>query len=109
MNREGFTVILVPNPDGRVAASVPAMPGCLSVGKARDEALANVSDAMALWAETEADDGRAPLQETSAVIASAVSEALEIIDDMRRAGEIPADVGYQLELVTVHPRPRVVA
>jgi predicted RNase H-like HicB family nuclease len=105
----GYTVILVPNPDGRVSASVPAMPGCFSVGDTREQALTRIGDAMALWSDVEADSGRAPLQETPAVVASAVSAALEIIDDMRRAGELPNDTGYHLELVTVHPRQRAVA
>jgi len=108
MMGRGYTVILVPS-DGRFAASVPAMPGCFSQGSTREEALANVHEAMALWMDVESDAGRLPLSETPSVVASAVSAALEIVDDMRRAGEIPDEAGYQLELVTVQPRQRVAA
>ena len=109
MNDGGYTVILVPNADGRVSASVPAMPGCFAQGPTRDEELSAVGEAMALWTEVESGSNRAPMPETPSVVASAVSDALEIIDDMRQVGEISPDVGYQLELVTVRPRQRAAA
>jgi len=105
----GFTVILVPSADGRVSASVPAMPGCFSVGDMREQALARIGEAMVAWMDAEAESGRSPLQETPAVVASAVSEALETVDEMREAGELPGDDGYWLELVTVQPRHRALA
>ncbi len=94
--RSGYTVILVPGADGRVSA---AMPGCFSMGDTREQALTRIADAMATWSEVEAEDGRAPLRETPGVIASAVSKALEILDDMRRAGEVPDDAEYCPRLV----------
>jgi antitoxin HicB len=104
-----YTVILVPDGDGRVSVSVPAMPGCMSQGRSRDEALANVARAMAGWLEVEHEQGRGPLVETPVVLTAGVAEALDIIDEMRQAGEVPTDFGYGLELVTVELRQPAVA
>ncbi len=103
-----YTVILVPEDNG-FSVSVPALPGCMSMGRSRDEALANAQQAIAGWLESEAAEGRAPLPETPALIEAGVREALEIIDDMRAAGEVPADRGYDLELATIQTRPSVPA
>jgi predicted RNase H-like HicB family nuclease len=99
-----YTVILVPGEDGSVSATVPTMPGCVSQGRGREEALTNVREAIEGWIEAEAEQGRIPVDETPAVVAAGVTEALEIIDEMRQAGEAPAAHGYRLELVTVEAR-----
>ena len=96
-----YTVILVPDGEGRIAVSVPAMPGCVSMGRSREEALARVREAMAGWLQTEADAGRQPLPNTPAVVDAGVRDALEIIEEMRLSGEVPPDRGYDLELATV--------
>ena len=44
-------VLLYPGEDGYVVAEVPSLPGCVSQGKSRDEALANVRTAIALHEE----------------------------------------------------------
>lgn len=44
-------VILYPGEDGYVVAEVPSLPGCISQGKTRDEALVNVREAIALHVE----------------------------------------------------------
>lgn len=44
-------VILYPGEDGYVVAEVPSLPGCVSQGKTRDEALANIREAIALHLE----------------------------------------------------------
>jgi hypothetical protein len=85
------------------------MPGCATQGRSRDEALANAREAIELWLEGEADFQRGPLPETPALVAAGVSEALEIIDEMREAGEIPANHGYELELATVEVNEPVLA
>ena len=41
-------VLLYPGEDGYVVAEVPSLPGCVSQGKSRDEALANVREAISL-------------------------------------------------------------
>jgi predicted RNase H-like HicB family nuclease len=44
-------VILEQDEDGYFVAEVPALPGCLSQGKTREEALANVREAIEGWLE----------------------------------------------------------
>ena len=39
---------MYPGEDGYVVAEVPSLPGCLSQGKTRDEALANIREAINL-------------------------------------------------------------
>lgn len=44
-------VLLYPGEDGNVVAEVPSLPGCVSQGKTRDEALVNVREAISLHEE----------------------------------------------------------
>ncbi|HEX8500963.1 MAG TPA: type II toxin-antitoxin system HicB family antitoxin [Pyrinomonadaceae bacterium] len=44
-------VLLYPGEDGYVVAEVPSLPGCISQGKTRDEALTNIREAIALHIE----------------------------------------------------------
>ena len=44
-------VVLFPGDDGYMVAEVPSLPGCVSQGKTRDEALANVREAISLHEE----------------------------------------------------------
>ena len=100
-----YTAILVPGQD-EVSVLVPALPGCFSAGRTRDEAVAKSREAIRGWVAAETEQGRAPLTETPAVLIDGVKRALEIIEETRQAGEIPGDRGYELELVTVHaPHP----
>ena len=41
-------VLLYPGEDGYIVAEVPSLPGCVSQGTSRDEALANVREAISL-------------------------------------------------------------
>lgn len=45
-------VMLEQDEAGYFVAEVPALPGCLSQGKTREDALANVKEAVAGWLET---------------------------------------------------------
>ena len=47
----GYTVILEQEADGGFVAVVPALPGCVSQGDTRDEALGNIREAMELYIE----------------------------------------------------------
>ena len=47
----GYTVILEQEPDGGYVATVPALPGCVTQGDSRDEALRNVREAIELYIE----------------------------------------------------------
>jgi predicted RNase H-like HicB family nuclease len=68
-----YTVVLEQEADGGYVVSVPALPGCLSEGNTRAEALANIREAIALY-----------------------------IDDCREAGDpIPTEAGKEfIELET---------
>lgn len=42
-------VLLYPGDDGYFVVEVPSLPGCISQGKTREEALANIEEAIALY------------------------------------------------------------
>jgi predicted RNase H-like HicB family nuclease len=44
-------VLLYPGEDGLIVAEVPSLPGCISQGTTREEALANVREAINLHIE----------------------------------------------------------
>ena len=46
-----YTVLLEPEDGGGFVVSVPARPGCVSQGDTREEALANIREAVALYVE----------------------------------------------------------
>lgn len=54
-----FQVLLEPSDEGGFTATVPALPGCISEGDTREEALRNVREAIALYLEPVEDDGEA--------------------------------------------------
>ena len=49
-----YPVILQPGEDGWIVAECPLLPGCISQGKDRDEALRNIREAIELCLEDEA-------------------------------------------------------
>lgn len=49
-------IVLEPSDEGGFTAIVPALPGCLSEGAPREEALTNVQEAIALYLEPIEDD-----------------------------------------------------
>jgi len=49
-------IILEPSDEGGFTALVPALPGCISEGDSREEALANIREAIRLYLEPESDD-----------------------------------------------------
>ena len=46
-----FTVVLEQEPDEGFVASVPTLPGCVSQGDTREEALRNIREAIELYLE----------------------------------------------------------
>ena len=44
-------VLLYPGEDGQIVVEVPSLPGCVSQGRNRDEALANIQEAISLHEE----------------------------------------------------------
>ena len=49
-------VILEPSEEGGYTATVPSLPGCISEGTSKEEALANIKEAVALYLEPVEDD-----------------------------------------------------
>jgi len=49
-------VILEPGEDGGFTAIVPALPGCISEGDTREDALRNIQEAIELYLEPVEDD-----------------------------------------------------
>ena len=41
-----FLVLLTPGEDGYIVAECPTLPGCISQGETREEALANIQEAI---------------------------------------------------------------
>ena len=52
-----FTVVLEREEDGGFVASVPALPGCVSQGDSRDQAMQNVREAIEVYIEDCRDSG----------------------------------------------------
>ena len=50
-------VLLEPSPDGGFTVLAPSLPGCISEGDTREEALANIREAIELYLEAVEDDG----------------------------------------------------
>lgn len=44
-------IVLSDGEDGYIVAEVPSLPGCVSQGQTRDEALENIQEAIALYEE----------------------------------------------------------
>jgi predicted RNase H-like HicB family nuclease len=49
-------VILIPAEEGGFTVYIPALPGCVSEGDTREEALANIREALELYLEPVEDD-----------------------------------------------------
>ncbi len=50
-------VILTPGEDGYLVAECPVIPGCISQGRTRAEALRNIHEAIELCLEGQAEEG----------------------------------------------------
>ena len=51
-------VVLQPSDEGGYTVIVPALPGCVSEGDSREEAIANIQEAIRLYLEPVDDDER---------------------------------------------------
>ena len=49
-------IVLEPSDEGGYTAIVPSLPGCISEGDSREEAIANIKEAIALYLEPVEDD-----------------------------------------------------
>ena len=50
-------VILTPGEDGYIVVECPVIPGCISQGRTREEALANIREAIELCLENQSSEG----------------------------------------------------
>ena len=50
-------VVLIPGEDGYIVAECPVLPGCVSQGKTREEALTNIKEAIELCLESREEEG----------------------------------------------------
>jgi predicted RNase H-like HicB family nuclease len=62
-----FTITIRPDEDGVWIAECPAIPGCVSQGKTKEEAISNLEDAIRLCLEVRAEPGLAPMVEFAEV------------------------------------------
>ena len=51
-------VILYPGEDGYIVAECPSLPGCISQGKTREEALVNIREAIQLYIKVLEEKGQ---------------------------------------------------
>lgn len=61
-------VLLYPGEDGYLVVEVPSLPGCISQGKTREEALAHIEEAIALYLEVLQDRGEPIPEDTVEVV-----------------------------------------
>lgn len=47
-----YRVLIVPDEDGVFVAEVPSLPGCVSQGQTREQAIGNIKEAIALYLES---------------------------------------------------------
>jgi len=52
-----FPVVIVPGEDGWIIAKCPVLPGCISQGKTREEAMENIKEAIAGCVEVRKEMG----------------------------------------------------
>ena len=73
MRTHVFEVEIEQGDDGRWSATCPALPGCATWGRTRDEALRNIREAVEAYVEDMVDAGEAPPAATEVIEAPAVS------------------------------------
>jgi predicted RNase H-like HicB family nuclease len=61
-------VLLYPGEDGYVVAEVPSLPGCVSQGKSREEALTNVREAISLHEDVLRERGEPVLDDEVEIV-----------------------------------------
>ena len=72
-----FTVVLEPEEDGGYSVHCTVLPGCVSQGDTRQEALENILEAIALVLEVMQEDGTPLQDETTEVITEEIHQILK--------------------------------
>ena len=65
-------VLIYPGEDGYWVAECPSLPGCVSQGGSRDEAIENIKEAIAVYVESLQEDGLPVPPETFEAVLVAV-------------------------------------
>jgi predicted RNase H-like HicB family nuclease len=71
-----FTVILSPEQGYGYSVHCPAMPGAVSQGENREDALRNIAEAMEGWLDVATERGFGPLIETPELVAEGIARIL---------------------------------
>lgn len=75
--QRNFIVVLEPERDGGYSVHCPALPGCVSQGESRGEALDNIRAAMLLVLQVMREEGTKIPQDSSEVVAQEIQEILK--------------------------------
>ena len=67
-----YTIVMEAGEDGQIVVRCPTLPGCWSQGKTRDEALANIREAIELYLESLSANGEVIPEEDATTIEVAV-------------------------------------
>ena len=51
-----LTVVLEPQEEGGFTVYVPSLPGCISQGESKEEAIKNIKEAIELWLEPDTNE-----------------------------------------------------
>ncbi len=73
-----FLVVLTSGEDGYVVAQCPALPGCISQGRTRADALENIREAIELCLESREEEGWDP---------PAICDVAKVVIDRAGGGE----------------------
>ncbi len=65
-------VIIYPGEDGHFVAEVPSLPGCISQGKSKEEALINIREAIRVYIAALQEDNISVLEEHFDVLVAVV-------------------------------------
>ena len=65
-----ITIVLEPQTEGGFTVYVPSLPGCISQGETKEEALKNIKEAMELYLESLAAHGEKPEIENNTFVSS---------------------------------------
>ena len=72
-----FTVVLAPEERGGFSAICPALTGCISEGDSREDALANIREAIVLCLEVRKQEGHPGPVETPELVAEEIRACLK--------------------------------
>ena len=102
---ERYTVLLFPGGNGWTTATAPALPGCVSQGLDREEAVANVRQAIDAWiAVWVAERHRRLPSESAGVVLKGIEEALRIQRELAQEEQRDVDVALELRTVPIGAR-----